>query len=220
MPSWRLWFNLEYVTATVQLNSNIVQTPKTISKPLITFPTAPLLFLSCHHSQHKLTSTRKPYHLLSTLRAQHQHPALISLPYTYRFFLVCSSPLHSPADPSFRTQLLETVPTSLLGPRALIFISVKKHFITSTFMMHVPPTEIGMGYKTQEIMRSALGNFCFYFLLLSLPLMTNVVIFLFPFFFFSYLKDEYRVWHVIDNKGWWDTRKVDRIKEGLPWWLR
>lgn len=219
MPSWRLWFNLEYVTVTVQLNSNIVQTPKTTSKALIMFPTTLLLFLSCHHSQHKLTSTRKPYQLLSTLWAQHQHPALIPLPYTYHFFLICSSPLHSPVDLSFRTRLLETVPTSLLGPRALIFISVKKHFITSTFMMHVPPTEIGMGYKTQEIMRSDLGNFCFYFLLFSLPLMTNVVIFLYP-FFFSYLKDEYRVWHVIDNKGWWDKRKIDRLKEGVPWWLK
>ena len=131
MPSWRLWFNLEYVTVTVQLNSNIVQTPKTTSKALIMFPTTLLLFLSCHHSQHKLTSTRKPYQLLSTLWAQHQHPALIPLPYTYHFFLICSSPLHSPVDLSFRTRLLETVPTSLLGPRALIFISVKKHFITS-----------------------------------------------------------------------------------------
>lgn len=147
MPSWRLWFYLEYVTVTVQLSSNLVQTPKTISKPLITFPTTPLLFISCHHSQHKLTSTRKPYQLLCTLWA-HQHPALILLPYTYHFCLVCSSPLHSPADPSFRTHLLETVPTSLLGPGALIFISFKKHFITSTFMMHMPPTEKGMGYKT------------------------------------------------------------------------
>ena len=142
------------------------------------FPATLLLFISCHHSKHKLTFTRKQYQLLSPLRAHH-HPALILLPYTYHFYLVCSFPLHSPADPSFRTQFLETVPTSLLGPGALIFISVKKHFITSTFMMHVPATEIGMGYKTREIMRSALGNFCFYFLLLSLPLMTNVAIFFF-----------------------------------------
>lgn len=90
----RLWFTWNMITA-VQLSSNLVQL-KTISKPLIICFLWPLL--SVHSSN---TSNDKLYPKLKWITST--IPLLPTLkPFfclTYHFCLVCSSPLHSPADP-------------------------------------------------------------------------------------------------------------------------
>lgn len=158
-------------------------------------PTTCLLFLSCYHSQHRLISTLKPCQLYFTLWA-HQHPALIPLYLPLLLGLPFSS--SSAWWPILQASASLKLPLNLF-PGALGFISVRKYFFPSTFMILVPATEIGTGIQSPGNQDIYPGGVLFLSLLFWLPLRLLSHFFI-P--FFLTLKAEYRVWHVIDSKGY------------------